>query len=99
MHDTYDAAIESIRQEISDRMRTINDLCKLKGVPPLYPDAEGAGAHTSGKIRPDLWYTAGLSTAAREFLEMRSAAGHGPASVDEIYAALVAGSFQFESRD
>jgi len=99
MMDSYDAAIETIRNDIAARMRTVNDLCKLKGQPPMYPDADGAAGVTSGKIRPDQWYTVGISTAAREFLAMRQQAGVGPATLDEIYSALVSGGFKFESRD
>lgn len=98
MSQEYESAIKSLRREIADRMRTVNELCKVMGRAPIYPDADG-GTAVAGGIRPDQWYRSGLSTAVREFLEMRKLEGLGPASIDDIFSALDTGGFQFENRD
>jgi hypothetical protein len=95
MHDSYDNAIEELNRDISARMRMVNDLLKLQGKDPLYPDPDATTSQGSQKIRRDQFYTYGLSTAVREFLNMRKSVG--PATLDEIYAALVNGSFQFDA--
>lgn len=99
MSDGIDAAISDLQQQIAERMRAVNGLLKLKGLEPAYAETEITASVASGKIRSDQWYTKGLSTAAREFLEMRERAGLGAASVDEIYSALVQGGFKFETKD
>src|SRR5687767_11174118 len=100
MSDNVNAVIAELQKEIAERMRAVNTLLKLKGMEPIYPDPDAAAATpATGRIRSDLWYGKGLSTAAREFLEMRERAGLGAASVDGIYAALVQGGFKFEAKD
>jgi len=95
MSDSYDNAIEDLKNEIAARMRMVNGLLKLQGKDPLFPDSDTFASTGSMKIRPDQFYSKGLSTAAREFLNMRK--DSGPATLDEIYAALVRGSFKFDA--
>lgn len=96
MSESYDNAIEDIKREIAARMRTVNDLLKMQGKEPLYPDPDAVTSTGSMKIRRDQFYTHGLSTAVREYLNLRKHLG--PATLDEIYSALVNGSFQFDAK-
>lgn len=95
MSDSYDNAIHELKQEITSRMRTVNDLLKLQGKPPLYPDPDAINSANSTTIRRDQFYGHSLSAAVREFLNIRKSIG--PATLDEIYAALTAGSFRFDA--
>jgi hypothetical protein len=52
-----------------------------------------------GALRPDSFYGKSITTAAREYLDMRRAAGLGPATPREIYEALVKGGYTFETKD
>jgi hypothetical protein len=106
MSDAFAPAIAALQSDLAEAERkarelksTINVLCKHAGVPELYPNVE---TETSGpsvtSIRADTFYGKVINTAAREFLEMRKAAGLGPATPREIYDAMVAGGFQFETK-
>lgn len=97
MNDKYDKAIADLKAEIAERMRMINSLLKLQNQPAMYPDPDGSAMTGSTQIRPDQFYSSGLATAVREYLTMRKHIG--PATLDEIYAALVTGSFRFENRE
>jgi hypothetical protein len=99
MSDNYEATIAELQTEITERMKAVNSLRRLRGLPLLYPDQDAAALPGSGSIRSDQWYRKALSTAVREFLEMRSTANLGAASVDEIYSALAQGGFKFDTKD
>jgi len=97
MSNAYDAMIETLKEEIAERKRAINKLLSLQGREPAYTDASLSTGTGSAKIRSDQFYgTPSMSVAAREYLDMRGQAV-GPATVDEIYSALAAGSFRFEN--
>jgi hypothetical protein len=50
-------------------------------------------------MRRDQFYGVPLATAIREYLQMRRASNLGPATVNDIHAALVSGGFVFETRN
>jgi len=88
----------------------INDLRAEDGLPPLPPisgggdgNGERGAAASSGallsQIRPDTFYGKKMQTAVREYLEMRRAAGLGPAKPREIYEAITTGGFQFDTKE
>ncbi len=79
----------------------INTLCEEAGQPPRYPDAAASGDATAGfsQIQSDTFYGKRQSTAIRVYLEMRKAQGQGPATPREIFEALKAGGYQFETKD
>jgi hypothetical protein len=87
------------QERVAETKRTVNKLRKMIGQQPIYPDAENAPEQMGGPIRPDRWYGIGISTAMREFLEMRRAANLGPATVGELYSALSDGGYRFGSED
>lgn len=107
MTDAFAPAIAALQAELTDLERkarelkgTINVLCKHGGNAELYPNIENEqGSTTIGSIKADTFYGKVIGTAAREFLEMRKAAGLGPATPREIYDALVQGGYQFETKN
>ena len=80
---------------------TINVLRQRAGLPPKgpggAPDGSSGGGGTITQIKPDTFYGKKLQTAVREYLEMRKAQSLGPAKPREIYEAVTAGGFQFET--
>lgn len=83
-------------------LATINVLRERAGMPPR-PPGVGASADAAGssgvitEIKPDTFYGKKMQTAVREYLEMRKAKGMGPAKPREIYDAITAGGFQFDT--
>lgn len=96
-----DLVQETARMEtdLNDNKRLVNKLCTKIGKLPPYPDTERATEVGIGNVRRDQWYGQSISTSIREYLSIRRAANLGPATVNEIYDALVSGGFAFEARD
>lgn len=107
-HGQYAQAIATLRTELQkqeqavrETKRVINKLSVLDGDAMPFPDAEtdsGLQA-TLGAMRRDEFYGQPLATAIRKYLEMRRASGQGPASVNDMYAALCQGGFKFETKN
>jgi hypothetical protein len=76
-----------------------NRMCELAGVELAYADlgAAAAGRRHQSSIRADQFYGKVMTTAAREYLEMRKSAG--PATPREVYDALVSGGLQFDTNN
>jgi hypothetical protein len=101
-------AIEALEQELmtleskANELRSaINTLCRHAGVPTRHAEGVQTAANgmTLSQIKPDTFYGKRMQTAAREFMEMRKAAGQGPAKPRDVYEALRDGGFQFETQD
>jgi hypothetical protein len=106
MRAEFQPAIEALQRELADFERkvaetktTINRLCQAAGEETPYPDVEAATKPTIAAIRPDTFYGKAITTAAREYLEMRRAANLGPATPREVYDALVRGGYRFATKD
>ncbi len=106
MGDVFQPAIQALQTRLSEQERRvietktlINRLCEEAGDPPMYPDAGAPSQATITAIRGDTFYGKSVTTAAREYLEMRYTARLGPASPREIFEALVKGGYQFETED
>lgn len=92
--------VTSLEAKLASTKAATNRLCELAGMPPVYMDVDASvseqrGAQTS--IRADQFYGKVMTTAIREYLEMRRAANQGPASPREIYDAILAGGFKFDT--
>lgn len=106
MRDQFKPAIEALQQELAEQERktadiksTINRLCEMAGDTPLYADVNsGNSTQALSSIQADTFYGKVITTAAREYLEMRRSIGQGPASPREIYEALKRGGFKFDTK-
>jgi len=100
--DHFDQSIAALRQTLAEHeakvietKRLINALAEAAGRDPVFHDAELQTQSTTAAIQPDTFYGQALNTSIRKVLEMRKAAGLGPATVREIYDTLVSGGYEF----
>lgn len=108
MREQFLPAIEALQKDIVELERkiaetksTINRLCEVAGEAPMYADVQNSTSSASqplSTIQADTFYGKVITTASREYLEMRKAAGLGPASPREIYEALRDGGFKFDTK-
>jgi hypothetical protein len=107
MREQFLPAIEALKKDLSEFEKKIaetksmiNRLCELAGEQPLYADIQSANGapQTLNSIQADTFYGKVITTASREYLEMRKVAGLGPASPREIYEALRDGGFKFDTK-
>src|SRR5438105_1502039 len=105
VREEFRPAIDALLKDVLDQERkltetkgTINRLCELAGAPPMYADIGSSSQPTLGSIRADSFYGKVITTAAREYMEMRKAGGLGPASPRIIYEALKQGGFKFDTK-
>jgi hypothetical protein len=97
------ADIDRRDAETWEMKRMVNKLCGYAGLPPRYPDDPGSGGGGGlDTLKADQFYGKPLATAVREYLEMRGApnsGGRGAATVKEIFQALKAGGFAFDTKN
>ena len=86
-------------QEIGKTKDMINRLCEFAGKPRMYADIESGVSAIPTVIRSDMFYGQPLARAVRQILDMRQAAGSGPASVKELYETLKVGGYSFETKN
>lgn len=99
--------LEELERKANALLAIINDLRAEDNLPPRHPSGGGSGSSSSSaaaggtiaSIRPDTFYGKKLQTAMREYLEMRARQNLGPAKPREIFDAITAGGYQFETRD
>src|SRR5690349_12766590 len=89
--------IDSLTQQLAEKKRMVNGLCNLIKQPPMYADADLIPSSGMGPTRADEYYGQPLATAIRMILERRQLAKLGPATVNEIYDALIAGGYKFNT--
>ena len=97
---TIDQANQKIREmeaEIIINKKLVNQLCAFAKLEPQYADAalqpEGAAQMS---VKRNSFFGQPLSTSVREYLEMRWKAKLGPATLDDIFAALKTGGFDLD---
>src|SRR5262245_50426193 len=93
--------IASLEKEATDAKRTLNRMLVRSGQPARYNDAElnAEGVAGLNQIRGDQFYQKALSASIREYLQMRHASKNGPATLHEIYDAMVRGGMSFETEN
>ncbi|HEX5444803.1 MAG TPA: hypothetical protein VFW87_13275 [Pirellulales bacterium] len=92
--------LEEIEAEGADIKRTINSLCRRIGEPLRFTDADMSQSRTTcATLHGDEYVGKALATAVRLVLEARKSAKRGPATLDELYEALVAGGYEFDSKN
>jgi hypothetical protein len=100
-------AIEAFKKMLAEQERkvletkaAVNALYVAAGEPAPYSlEAEAQATASLTSIKPDTFYGKSINTAAREYLEMRKAAGDGPATPRDVYEALSRGGLKFETKD
>lgn len=104
MTKTLDQAIEEIvgqigklEADIRDKKNTVNTLCGVAGRDPMYT-LDAPEAAVPNRIRSDQFYGQALATAVRTILEMRKQQNLGAATVKEIFEALSAGGYTFNTK-
>lgn len=88
--------LKPLEVQATEIKTAINQLCKVSGLPERYTLGR---EEAPTQIRNDQFYGQPLATCVRTFLVSRKAAGHGAASVGEIYSALLKGGYQFDSKN
>lgn len=78
--------------------RMINELCDIAGKEKLYANVDESKSASSVNLRGDEYYGKAQATAVREYLDWRKNMGRGPGTIDEIYDALAAGGYQFDTK-
>jgi cytochrome c1 len=103
MNSELQGAINVLQRKVAEQEKAlantknlINQLCAEAGEPPIYSGVQRDSESSGRSIRSDQYYGQPLATAVRSFLEGRESIG--PATVDEIYDALIKGGFQFEGK-
>ena len=106
MNDNELNAIEVFKNRVKDKedelsrlKKAVNDMARDLGLPPVYASVASESTATLTSLRGDQFYGQGLSTAIRMYLEMRKASGLSSASVGDIYEAVKAGGYKFETKD
>jgi hypothetical protein len=94
-------SLAEVERKANGLRSAINTLCEEAGIAPKYPDAGRSAeqAAVATQIKPDTFYGKKQSTAMRMYLDMRKAQSLGPATPREIFEALKAGGYQFETRN
>lgn len=97
--DALEEELVTIERQAAELRSIINMLCKRAGLDPRHAIDISIHTVTATSIKPDTFYGKKMQTAAREFLEMRKRADLGPAKPRQIFDALTAGGFQFETKN
>jgi hypothetical protein len=108
LDETLKPAVDLLLNRLKDQeasvietKRSINAIFKAANEPPMFPESEldGGSKARSLSIQSDQFYGQPLATSIRDILEMRRALKQGPATVGEIFDALVQGGFKFETKN
>jgi hypothetical protein len=89
--------LQTQEQDVIETKRMINSLRGFLNQPPLFTEDQLGTKPSLGGIRADTFYGQPLATAVRMYLEMRRATGQGPATVADIYDALLRGGYAFQT--
>lgn len=94
-----EAKLKAQLSEVQDTKRFINQLCGLAGIAPRYAIEVEPSSGASLSIRSDQFYGQPQATCVKDILQMRKTLDKGPATINEIYSALIEGGFAFETRN
>ena len=104
MTKTLDQAIDEIvgkiaklESEIRDQKKTVNTLRAVAGRDEMYT-LDAPEEAVPSRIRSDQFYGQALATAVRTILEMRKQHNQGAATINEIFDALTAGGYTFNTK-
>lgn len=103
--DKFRLKLEGIEAQARKIKIAINGLCELEGEPLMYPDADAdgqAGGFSASSFpiqRSDQFFGRPMATVAREILAWRATKQLGAVSLEELFAVMVQGGFDFEGKD
>src|SRR5882757_4677977 len=104
MRPEIEQAIQVLREKIRAKedealklKRVINGFYADENEPVPYADVDSDATVSLANLRSDRFYGSTLAEAAKEYLEMRKAAGLGSATVNAIYKTLKEGGYKFET--
>lgn len=96
--DKINAQISVLEEEVSKHKGLVNTLCALEKEPPLYPDVDRqTSTSAQASFRPDQFFGQPMATAVKEVLQQRFARNAGAISLDDLFATLKAGGFEFDN--
>ena len=101
----FQSMIEKMERETNHVKNSVNMLCRVYGVEPMYEVSETNGESGTKaksielKLRPDEFFGKPLATAVREVLNSRKASALGPIDPRELFEVLQKGGFAFDQRD
>ena len=87
--------IKPMEDKVIKTKQLINLLCEQADISPIYPEAElssDVGPFLSGTS--DEYFNKPLNTCLKSVLVKRKTSGRGPATVEEIYDAMIRGNYQ-----
>ncbi|MBA3754027.1 MAG: hypothetical protein H0X01_07820 [Nitrospira sp.] len=90
------ARVKVKEEEANKLKKLVNELCAEAGIPPRFQNIADAGV---ASIRSDQFYGLPLTTAIRNYLEMRRASNLGAATVTDIYRAIKEGGYRFGTKN
>lgn len=93
--------IRPVTDQITAKKKLVNQLCSASGEQPIYPEVEGDRPPTVGlgPIQTDQYFGKPTATVVRDILERRKKSGLSAISLNDLYEAMKAGGFEFESKD
>jgi hypothetical protein len=104
MDNTIINAIEVFKNRIKEKedelnrlKKAVNDMAKDAGLPSIYASVASETTGSLATLRADIFYGQPLLTAIRTYLDMRKASGLSASSSTEIYEAVKAGGYKFDT--
>src|SRR5580765_7158843 len=97
VQQTLQLMVSQVEQEeraTSEKKRAANELSRILGQPPVFPDVEYASAIAT---LPDEYYGHQGHEVIRLVLEKRKRANLGSATVAEIHHAMLQGGYRFNT--
>lgn len=97
----FRAKLERAESEVLRLKKTINDLCEMGGMPPVFAESDLDPRSSAGSIAfsSDAFYGKPLATCIKMILDRRKASGLGAATIDEIYQPLANHGYHFEGKE
>jgi len=84
-------------EEANKLKKLVNELCAEAGMPIRFETV--TESRDVASIRSDQFYGLPLTTAIRNYLEIRKASGLGAATVIDIYRAIRDGGYKFDTKN
>jgi hypothetical protein len=95
--DLIVAQVQELERQVAEKMRTANDLARIVDRPPLYRHGDNNPLGTS--TLPDEYYGRQMPDVIRDILRKRKQANLGAATAAEIYEAMKAGGYHFQTQN